>query len=262
MVLQQLQRLLEGIYDVPSTHVVDEFVFTDRALLPADLRHRAADEQVLVSEQDDGAAIGVYLDEKLLERLAAANPVDALHGGNLADFWTALEGVSHFTYLAWNTSHDRPVSLLELELQAEVDKYVSSLWLLRTQQPARFPRELHHLLFERARVHLAARRQAHADAMQAERSAAARSDSDRVAADAARRRAGRARVVARVAGKPRIRVVLAATTARRFHFPHQPGDVVVRTSPIASPRSQRRACGQGVAAVADFGEAETRYAVR
>ena len=152
MVLQQLQRLLEGIYDVPSTHVVDEFVFTDRALLPADLRHRAADEQVLVSEQDDGAAIGVYLDGKLLERLAAANPVDALHSGNLADFLTALEGVSHFTYLAWNAGHDRPVSLLELELQAEVDKYVGSLWLLRSQQPARFPRELHHLLFERARV--------------------------------------------------------------------------------------------------------------
>ena len=43
-------------------------------------------------------------------------------------------------------------------------------------------------LFERARVHLAARRQAHADAMQAERSAAARSDSDRVAADAQRAR--------------------------------------------------------------------------
>jgi hypothetical protein len=152
MVLRRLQRLLEGIYDVPSTHTVDEFVFTDRALLPANLRQRAADEQVLVSEDGDGAAIGVYLDEQLLERLAASNPLDALHGGNLADFWTALEGVSHFTYLAWNTSHDRPVSLLELELQAEVDKYVGSLWLLRSQQPARFPRELHHLLFERARV--------------------------------------------------------------------------------------------------------------
>ena len=26
----------------------------------------------------------------------AANPLQALHAGNLADYWTALEGVSHF----------------------------------------------------------------------------------------------------------------------------------------------------------------------
>ena len=38
------------------------------------------------------------------------------------------------------------------ELQAEIDKYIASLWLLRSQNPRRFPVELHHLLFERARV--------------------------------------------------------------------------------------------------------------
>jgi hypothetical protein len=46
------------------------------------------------------------------------------------------------------------VSLLELELQAEIDKYVSSWWLLREQDPARFPAELHRLLFERCRIDL------------------------------------------------------------------------------------------------------------
>ena len=72
--------------------------------------------------------------------------------GNLADYWTALEGVSHFMYLAWNAGHDRAVSLLELELQAEIDKYVASWWLLREQDPARFPAELHRLLFERTQI--------------------------------------------------------------------------------------------------------------
>jgi hypothetical protein len=60
--------------------------------------------------------------------------------------------VSHFVYLAWNADHDRPVSLLELELQAEIDKYVASFWLLRAQQPRRFPAELHRVLFEHCRV--------------------------------------------------------------------------------------------------------------
>jgi hypothetical protein len=44
------------------------------------------------------------------------------------------------------------VSLLELELQAEIDKYVSSWLLLREQDPARYPAGLHRLLFERSRI--------------------------------------------------------------------------------------------------------------
>jgi hypothetical protein len=89
---------------------------------------------------------------KVLAHLAQANPLDLLDGGNLADYWTALEGVSHFVYVAWNAGHDRAVSLMELELQAEVDKYVCSVLLLRAQDPQRFPAELHRALFETAQV--------------------------------------------------------------------------------------------------------------
>lgn len=60
--------------------------------------------------------------------------------------------MSHFVYLVWNASYDRQITLLELELQAEVDKYIASLWLLRSRNPERSPAELHYLLFERARV--------------------------------------------------------------------------------------------------------------
>jgi hypothetical protein len=154
-VLQQLQDLLAGIYDLPVPYKVDDFLFTERARLPRTVRDSNTDEQVLVLDEGGAAAVGLFLDAHLLERLAQANPLEALHAGNLADYWTALEGVSHFIYLAWNAGHDRGVSLLELELQAEIDKYVSSWWLLREQDPARFPAELHRLLFERCRIDLA-----------------------------------------------------------------------------------------------------------
>lgn len=150
--LQALQKLLGGIYDVPLTHDVTEFLLTDRSRLPAALGANGADEQVLVAEDGDTLWMSLYLEPAVLERLASADPFEALHSGNIADYWTALEGVSHFVYLVWNASHERPVTLLELELQAEIDKYVSSLWLLREQNPRRFPVELHHLLFERAQV--------------------------------------------------------------------------------------------------------------
>jgi hypothetical protein len=88
----------------------------------------------------------------VLKRLAKRNPLWQLTGDNIADFWTALEGVSHFSYLMWNAGHDRGVSQFELELQGEVDKYVASWWLLRRQHPHHMPRELRYLLFDRARV--------------------------------------------------------------------------------------------------------------
>ena len=150
--LQALQSLLAGIYDVPLTHDVSEFLLTDRSRLPPAVRANDSDEQVLVAEDDGTLWVSLYLEPAVLQRLASADPFEALHAGNIADYWTALEGVSHFVYLAWNASHDRSVTLLELELQGEIDKYVSSLWLLQEQNPNRFPVELHHVLFERTRV--------------------------------------------------------------------------------------------------------------
>jgi hypothetical protein len=154
MLLQQLQDLLTGIYDLSTDYRVYDFLFTERARLPSPARESETDEQVLVLEQGGAASVGLYLDPRLLERLASANPIKTLNGGNLADYWTALEGVSHFLYLAWNAGHDRGVTLLELELQAEIDKYVATWWLLRAQDPGRYPAELHHLLFERCRIDL------------------------------------------------------------------------------------------------------------
>ena len=99
-----------------------------------------------------GLAVALYLDPLVVERLQRCDPLQCLHGANIADYWTALEGVSHFAYLTWNAAHHRAVSVHELELQAEIDKYVCSVELLQAQNPEYFPAELHRLLFERARV--------------------------------------------------------------------------------------------------------------
>ncbi len=154
MLLQQLQEVLAGIYDVPPGPDVSHFLTSDRSMLPLAQLGAQTDEQLLVAEDDDGEGMSValYLDPQLLERLNSTNPLEALHGGNIADYWTALEGVSHFNYLTWNAAHHRPVSVHELELQAEVDKYVCSVALLRAQNPQYFPAELHRLLFERTLI--------------------------------------------------------------------------------------------------------------
>ncbi len=155
MILTQLQQLIGSIYDVSIAHDVYDFLVTDRARLPPSVRGRAAEEDLIVAQPaagGDEAGVSLYLDAGLLERLRCENPMVRLHEGNVADYWKALEGVSHFLYLAWNANHDRAVSILELEMQAEVDKYVASYWLLSRQLPGRFPAELRRVLFERTRI--------------------------------------------------------------------------------------------------------------
>lgn len=149
--LRPLQQLLGTIYDAHCGHDVRDFLLT-RPQLPPARRVAADDEEVVVVTNDAGIRLGVFIDSAVLTRLTQRNPLRQLTGENIADFWTALEGVSHFSYLMWNAGHDRGVSQFELELQAEVDKYIASWWLLRRQHPQHVPRELRHVLFERTVV--------------------------------------------------------------------------------------------------------------
>jgi len=150
--LALLQGALAEIYDLPAMPDVREYLMTDRANLAGVGVARDTDEQLIVAEDGDTLSMALYIDAAVLERLGRHDPFDELTHENLADYLTAAEGVSHFVYVAWNTGHDKPVTLLELELQAEVDKYVLGAWLLREQGAGRFPRELHRALFERSRV--------------------------------------------------------------------------------------------------------------
>ncbi len=152
MILRQIQELIGGIYDVNVTHDVYDFLITDRGQLPGAVRSGTSDEQLILAPGPDSVGVSLYLDPALLERLRAADPIVRLNEANVADYCTALEGVSHFLYFAWNAGHDKSVSLLELELQAEIDKYVASYLLLKRQFPERFPAELLRVLFERTRI--------------------------------------------------------------------------------------------------------------
>jgi len=160
MVLRGLQSLLHRLYDVEPGHDVYDFLVTDRGALAQfepDNDSRTLDEELLLAEALDGSGAGIalYLDAQLLKRLEGADPVGCLTEENLADYCTALEGVSHFVYSTWRLSRDVPVSLLELETQAEVDKYAVTVFLMGLQQAATlrgaYPAQVHNRLFDRVR---------------------------------------------------------------------------------------------------------------
>lgn len=147
-----LQKTLAEIYDLPATPDIAQFLLTDRASVARHHGARNSEEQLIVAEEGDTLSLALFIDAAVLERLARSDPFCALTQENLGDYLTVAEGVSHFVYVAWNAGFDKPVTLLELELQAEVDKYVLGAWLLREQGAGRFPRELHRALFERTRI--------------------------------------------------------------------------------------------------------------
>jgi hypothetical protein len=152
VVLQGLQSLLGRLYDVDMDYDVYDFLVTDRRALHANASGDAAreiEEELLLAETPDGAGVALYLDPELLGRLEDADPVGALTEDNLADYCTALEGVSHFVYSTWRLDRDLPVSLLELETQAEVDKYAVTVFLLADQQGGGYPAQVHPRLFDR-----------------------------------------------------------------------------------------------------------------
>jgi hypothetical protein len=152
MLVRRLQDLIATLYDAPVAHDVADFLITSAAQAAALQGCNGApptDEQLLIEEGDDGVAMSLYLDSAVLERLGNRCPLRDLDERNLADFCTALEGVSHFHYCAWSAQCSREVSLLELELQAEVDKYASALRLMLAQREGRFPADLFHRLFEK-----------------------------------------------------------------------------------------------------------------
>lgn len=154
LLLQRMQSLIARLYDAPVEHDVRRFVFSDRPDLAAMLgpgQHEASDEQVLLAHDEGGVRVGVFIDQRVLDRLSSRDPHEALDDVNLSDYCTALEGVSHFHYLMWSLARGRAVSLLELELQAEVDKYACALSLLLEQHNGRFPGALHGRLFNAVR---------------------------------------------------------------------------------------------------------------
>lgn len=148
-VLRALQGGLESMYRVETDLDVCDFLVggDERDALAVE---RAPREQLLIRRDDDGLQLGLFVDERTLENLAMRDPRRRLDALNLQDFLLAVEGVSHFVYLVHRARQERPVSAVELELQAEVDKYLVSL-LVSWNQNGEPPADLRERLFANIR---------------------------------------------------------------------------------------------------------------
>jgi hypothetical protein len=152
--LEQLQQRLHDIYRVDGGYDVRDFLITDPALaqrLGAKALPAGTEETLLMAERDDELAVSLFLSASLLARLEQNDPLARLEATMLSDLWKVVEGLSHFTCVVWKASQGRAVSLLELELQAEIDKFVSTAQLASEQGESELSRNLHRWLFDEVR---------------------------------------------------------------------------------------------------------------
>jgi len=146
--LDSILRQIDRVYDLGLDVDIHDFLLTRE--MCAELGHDSARASVLVREDEDGdeLQLGVYLGESTLETLGSLDLGAPIQPKSLEAFLTAIEEVSHFAYLLFSASQHRRVSQLELELQAEVDKFITSALLIASTNAGRMPEDLLERLFD------------------------------------------------------------------------------------------------------------------
>jgi len=125
--VEGIQRHLEAIYSLELPQRAIDFIIGDQEFedlvragrVPTELVD--THEQLLVSPRDGELSVALYLSDEVREKLHSSPSLQA--------HCHATEGVSHFLMLLWSVRQERPVRLLDLEFQAEVDKASTCLLL-------------------------------------------------------------------------------------------------------------------------------------
>ncbi|SEN24708.1 hypothetical protein SAMN05444354_13524 [Stigmatella aurantiaca] len=148
----RVQEHLTAIYGITCEARAETFMVDTESAVRLGATGRA-EEELLVSGGGNGdeLEVALYLSPALLDRLKPyeSGPVGHLLDRDLDGYCQLAEGVSHFLYVVHTAAHGRALSLLELEAQAEVDKFAMCL-LHRWGEGVRpWAEELLRRLFER-----------------------------------------------------------------------------------------------------------------
>lgn len=129
LAVRDLQRRLQVLYAIDLGIDAAAFVVgpVQRAALAGALGGAPSDdrEALWVMEEAEELSVALCLADELLG-------ADLTDDAALDRYCALLEGVSHLTYLLDRARVRRPTTLLEMELQAEVDKFVTT-WFGRLE---------------------------------------------------------------------------------------------------------------------------------
>lgn len=142
--IARVETRLCDLYALEPGVRVRDFVVDDaarpRLLAALSVSVGAGREALLIHEDAEELNLALLLED----RLSLADPCD---DADLDRHCALLEGVSHLLYVVVRAQTQRPVSRLELELQAEVDKFLGTFLLRRLAKVPVCPNGLRRRLF-------------------------------------------------------------------------------------------------------------------
>jgi hypothetical protein len=128
--LQHIQARIERIYNLTCLPRVEAFLMAQNKDGTEGRDHQS---KVWVMQEDQSLYLGLYFAPHLQQKLKQSNAQ-----WSVAEYCEVVEEVSHFIYLSWSAAQEHTVTQIDLELQAEIDKFLLlSLphsprpWLLR-----------------------------------------------------------------------------------------------------------------------------------
>jgi len=147
MKISELYRALCKLYDIQVIADIDRFIIgAYRGAYDISIGSGSSEREALFLRQSgDCLELGLFIAPEVLNALNTAEPMD--HPDELC---VAIEGVSHFLYVCDRAEKKMKVTRLELELQAEVDKFII-LQLFSLREPESARADLFSMQFEKHR---------------------------------------------------------------------------------------------------------------
>ena len=161
--IKELQKKIEKTYalDTGITNI-EQYIIGDKGYeefyAKEEIRtvvnsHSGA--KVLLRNAGDTLKVSIYYPDALIRELEDNDPRLGIHDENIDLCASFVEELDHFLFIAQNYKSNRPFSLLELELQANVTKYLVLKYFIalqsRSLKLSKFDREYirHHLFYKR-----------------------------------------------------------------------------------------------------------------
>ncbi|MBI4378211.1 MAG: hypothetical protein HY578_03835 [Nitrospinae bacterium] len=156
----RIQKIIEKIYKVETFLDVEDYIFEK---LPLDAKNsreickiqsQFSKGCLLIYQNGDDLELAIYLDRETVSNLKGGHLQKDFHRKNLSDFFLATEEISHFIYAVWSIRYRRQITILEMELQAEVDKYITAIFYSGSINDGKIPfRNIKRQLFEDSVLH-------------------------------------------------------------------------------------------------------------
>ena len=149
-VIKQIDRALKDLYLLSTPFNAEDFLLARPIQSPSIIANAHLRGALYVRPDSEELSLGIYLSPKIskeLKRFFRWQKRDWTHS-QLEAFTVATEEVTHFQYLLSRAQRKCSVTQFELELQAEVDKFVLSFFAGEVQSIDRFSSLLERLFIK------------------------------------------------------------------------------------------------------------------